>query len=88
MSPDWQVDEVPDLTGENVYHVMPVDDIVEHEISDECVCGPEIEFVGYEKTTGETGNGWLVVHGALDGREHTEPDHDFLHCPVCQLGRA
>lgn len=40
-------------------HVVPVDDLVDHEHED-CVCGPTVEFVE---------DGWLYVHHALDGRE-------------------
>lgn len=41
------------------YHVYPVNDLKEHEISDRCWCDPElIEGV------------W--VHNSADGREHYE----------------
>lgn len=51
-------------------HVLPVDDLVEHDSSGQvdCVCGPTTEPVkaddGYV--------GWLVSHHALDGREDGE----------------
>lgn len=39
------------------YHVYPIQDIVEHELTDDCVCGPEFE---------DQENGcWLVVHHGL-----------------------
>lgn len=60
-------------------HVLPVNDLIEHEESDACVCGPETQPV--ERDDGSMG--WLVVHNALDGREHREPDHDRRACPVC-----
>lgn len=46
-------------------HVVPVDDLIEHDTSDggDCVCGPTRE---------ETVGGWLVVHSSLDGRELSE----------------
>jgi hypothetical protein len=50
-------------------HVLPVDDIVEHKESEDCVCGPEVEWV-----EGEDGGGWLVTHHSLDGREQSEQD--------------
>lgn len=25
-------------------HVVPVDDAIEHENSEDCICGPEVEF--------------------------------------------
>lgn len=48
-------------------HVVPVDDLIEHEHSDECVCGPTVEPV---KTPAGAVN-WLVIHNSLDGREGT-----------------
>jgi hypothetical protein len=44
-------------------HVTPVDDLVEHEQSEDCVCGPTVEMVE---------GGWLVVHESLDRREDRE----------------
>jgi hypothetical protein len=49
-------------------HVVPVGDTIAHELSDECVCGPDQELVeddagGYE---------WLLTHHSLDGRERAE----------------
>lgn len=41
-------------------HVMPVDDLVAHETSRVCVCGPYIEDLLHGDV--------LVVHWALDGR--------------------
>jgi len=40
---------------------MPVDDLVQHEPVDDCVCGPSIELL-------ETGE-WLIIHESLDRRE-------------------
>lgn len=45
-------------------HVTPNNDLIEHEIDDDCVCGPDIEYV--------EGGGKLVVHHSLDGREADE----------------
>lgn len=46
-------------------HVIPVDDLVEHDTSVDgvCVCGPRQESVP---------GGWVVVHNSLDGRERFE----------------
>lgn len=45
-------------------HVLPIDDLVEHEEEgDDCVCGPRVEFVE---------GGKVVVHNSLDGRENHE----------------
>lgn len=47
----------------NEMHVMPVNDEVEHDEDQNCVCGPNVEIVS---------NGVIVVHHSLDGREKNE----------------
>lgn len=46
-------------------HVVPVGDLIEHETTDECPCGPRSDEV--ERDDGSYG--WVVVHHSLDGRE-------------------
>ena len=46
-------------------HVEPVDDLIEHEDTDECICGPTVEPVPRD----DGSFGWLVIHHSLDGRE-------------------
>lgn len=49
-------------------HVTPIDDLIQHEKTEECVCGPTIEPV-------ETPSGainWMLTHNALDNREAYE----------------
>lgn len=41
-------------------HIVPPNDLVAHELTTDCVCGPYIEHLG--------GKDYLVVHSALDGR--------------------
>lgn len=51
-------------------HVSPVNDAVEHDTSTahpDCVCGPAVQLVETEQ-----GDGWVLVHHALDGRETGE----------------
>lgn len=50
-------------------HVTPVDDLVEHEAREDCVCGPTTEPV----VRGDGSIGWLHVHHSIDGRELAEP---------------
>lgn len=50
------------------HHVIPVDDLIEHDRTDECLCGPTAEAVF--RPDGSAG--WLVVHHSLDGREAFE----------------
>lgn len=40
-------------------------DLVEHELSDDCVCGPTVEAV----FANDGSCGWLVIHHALDDRD-------------------
>ncbi len=47
--------------------VLPLNDSVEHETSDDCVCGPRIEPVEENGVMG-----WVVVHHSVDGREARE----------------
>lgn len=49
-------------------HVLPIGDVVEHEESADCVCGPASELVD----CAAGGTAWLVTHHSLDGREHLE----------------
>ena len=44
------------------------DDIIEHEVTEDCACGPTVEPV--KDDDGATG--WLIVHHSLDGRERFE----------------
>lgn len=46
-------------------HVLPVDDLIEHETTDDCPCGVTPETVKRE----DGSMGWVVVHHSLDGRE-------------------
>ena len=44
-------------------HVVPLDDLIDHEPSEECVCGPAVE---------PTDDGFVLVHYSLDGREFAD----------------
>jgi hypothetical protein len=48
----------------NTVHVTPIDDLVEHECTDACVCGATTEPVSRD----DGSMGWIMVHHALDGR--------------------
>jgi hypothetical protein len=53
-------------TEQNIAHVVPVDDDVEHKtIGFGCVCGPEVK---YERHWCGCEDGWIVIHQPLDGR--------------------
>jgi hypothetical protein len=51
-------------------HVIPVNDLMEHEENKECACKPTVEVVEREDGTA----GWLISHNALDGREVIEEE--------------
>jgi hypothetical protein len=64
----WSMDEaewddfmVETDVGEDL-HIVPVDDLIEHEVAPNCVCGPHVEFLG---STSDR----LVAHWPLDRRE-------------------
>jgi hypothetical protein len=49
-------------------HVIPVNDLIEHAMVDDCVCVPRVEPVPRD----DGSMGWLYVHHSLDGREAFE----------------
>lgn len=58
------------MVEDRIIHVVPINDLISHDTdTDQCVCGPSLELV-----EGEEGDGWLVVHHSLDGREADELD--------------
>lgn len=48
-------------------HVMPVNDLIEHETNQDCVCVPDLDVRHLD-----VGNIW--VHHSLDRRELSEGD--------------
>lgn len=64
----WQC--VPGADG--AVNVIPDGDLLPHQFSDDCVCGPRTEAVFRD----DGSNGWMFVHSSLDGRELSEPDYD------------
>jgi len=63
MTAGWDV-----FTADGDAHVVPHTDIIEHTITDDCICGPRIESV--RRADGSFG--WLAAHNSIDGREFTE----------------
>lgn len=59
-----------DTDGADYGHIMPRNDLIEHESDDdgECPCGPEVQPV--EREDGSII--WVYVHNALDGRDLEE----------------
>ena len=51
-------------------HVSPINDLIEHDTDTgqaDCICGPMVEHV-----PSEGGDGWIILHHSLDGREERE----------------
>lgn len=51
-------------------HNWPTDDLVEHELSPDCVCSPTEERIVSDDGVAR----FVFTHNSLDGRELTEPD--------------
>lgn len=52
----------------NDIHVQPRGDLIAHETSEDCPCGPTAKPVVRE----DGSTGWLYIHHSLDGREQHE----------------
>jgi hypothetical protein len=49
-------------------HVAPMMDLLDHELDEDCACGPTPECL-----TGRDGqDSWMFTHHSLDGREASE----------------
>jgi hypothetical protein len=59
----------------DVIHVLPTDDLREHEINKKCWCYPEIKEGGLLVVHNSLEGGLFVVHNSLEGRELSEPDY-------------
>lgn len=49
-------------------HIIPVNDLIEHDTDEYCVCQPEVEIL----TTYGTPDQYIYIHHSLDGREYKE----------------
>ena len=52
-------------------HVLPLNDIVPHEESQDCPCGPRVEWIDPDTGLAYPG-GPVIIHNSLDGREKAE----------------
>jgi hypothetical protein len=61
-------------TRRHTAHVVPVADLVVHDVDydGDCVCGPDTVPV----RTADGRYGWMFVHHSLDGRERDEETPD------------
>lgn len=53
-----------------IWHLLPCNDIEEHEESSVCRCGPRVE---------EVDGDLLVVHNSFDGREAVEMANEIIN---------
>lgn len=60
----WSFHRIGEPSGYSM-HITPTADLVEHELNEDCLCGPQTE--GIKRTDGTIG--WLYTHHALDGRD-------------------
>lgn len=65
----WEIVEPEDRPAE--MHIIPSDDLIEHEESTDCVCLPTSETVFCNDGSFR----YMYTHHSLDGRELLEPDH-------------
>lgn len=56
----WLRNRVIRLLNRGWVHVMPTDDLVDHESSESCACGPRAEKIE---------GGTMYVHQRLDGKK-------------------
>jgi hypothetical protein len=49
-------------------HVVPVNDLIRHDLTEDCPCGPDA--VPIKRDDGSVG--WVIEHHSLDGREAHE----------------
>ncbi|MET7992841.1 hypothetical protein ABZU76_18310 [Amycolatopsis sp. NPDC005232] len=46
-------------------HLVPIEDVVWHDFSNDCLCGPKIELHHSQANGSDV---WYVIHHALDER--------------------
>jgi len=51
------------------FHLLPIDDLREHQESEQCWCQPQVQVF---RKTGLVRQARLITHNALDGRELVE----------------
>jgi hypothetical protein len=53
---------------DNNVHVVPLNDLIDHDLTDTCTCGPNDQAVIRD----DGSIGWVTIHHSLDGREQAE----------------
>lgn len=57
-------------------HILPINDLKEHEQSTMCWCKPTVEFT--DPSTGQAHEG-LCIHNSADGRELVEQAEKIIN---------
>jgi hypothetical protein len=57
----WEVITGESEAGGGVTHIIPVEDIREHALRDDCWCEPRLDY-----------EHWIATHNSADGREQFE----------------
>ena len=52
-----------EASSNDTWHVVPINDLREHEENEKCWCCPDVQYVGV---------GSIVTHNAMDERESYE----------------
>lgn len=55
-----------------IYHVLPVNDLKEHQEDSTCQCEPQARIL---EETGDV----LIIHNSFDGREYVEQANDIIN---------
>lgn len=50
------------------WHTIPINDWIEHETTEDCPCGPQVEIITHD----DAPDSHMYYHAALDGREIIE----------------
>lgn len=61
-------DEEDEVTVDDDVHVVPRNDLIDHDTDEDCVCGPTPEPVFRP----DGSNSWVYRHHSLDAREKAE----------------
>ena len=59
-------------TSGTAVHAVPLDDVIVHDFSEDCPCGPRPRRIPRDGRP----DGWTFTHHSLDGREFNEPDYE------------
>lgn len=68
-NPGWCAESASVDDKTTIIHIHPIDDLVLHDLSEDCICGTDQELMTDENFTKMC---VIVSHNSLDGRETYE----------------